>query len=197
MAETATPADLKGVLDGLQETADEADCRVSVDDVLAHLGRRSFGILLLLPAIIAFTPAGGIPGLPSAMAAFVILIAGQVLFARDSLWLPGFVARRTVKADTLKRAVKILSPVAKVIDKLLKPRLQALTEEPYIRASAALCILVSLTIPPLEILPLAGSASWAAIGAFALALIAHDGLLAVLAAAFTAGAAYLVVSLLL
>ena len=75
---------------------------------------------------------------------------------------------------------------------MVKPRVTWLATGGADRALAAACMLVALTIPPLEIVPFAGSFSWAAIAAFGLALMAHDGVLAMIALAFSGGAGYLV-----
>ena len=50
--------------------------RVSVDDVVHAVGRRSFGPLLLVAGIITLTPIiGDIPGMPTLMAALVLLVS--------------------------------------------------------------------------------------------------------------------------
>lgn len=54
--------------------------------------------------------------------------------------------------------------------------------------AAGLCILLALTVPPLELLPFATTAPMAAIAAFGLALLVRDGLLMVIAT-LLAGAA--------
>jgi len=50
-----------------------------------------------------------------------------------------------------------------------------------IRLSAVACILLALTVPPLELLPFASSAPMAAIAMFGLALLVHDGALMIAA----------------
>lgn len=57
---------------------------------------------------------------------------------------------------------------------------------------ALVCILIALTVPPLELVPFIDMPLWAALAAFALALVAHDGLLAIAAFILTAIGAGLV-----
>lgn len=85
-----------------------------------------------------------------------------------------------------------MRPVARFVDKLIKPRLSWLTKPPFVQLAAAVCILVALTVPPLEVVPFGGTVSWAAIAAFGLALISHDGLLTLIAAGFAGGAAFVI-----
>ena len=188
---------LETLLDEITEAAEASEGRLTVGELLDRIGHRSFGPLLLLPALIAFTPLGAIPTLPSVMAMMVVIIAVQLLIGLDHFWLPRVLLRRSIAPQRLEKSVKWLRPTAHFIDRLIRPRLTWLTHEPFVHVAAFLCILVALTVPPLEIVPFAGTFSWAAIGIFGLALIAHDGVLALLAFGFSIGAAWVVYQTLL
>ena len=188
---------LETLLDEITEAAEASEGRLTVGELLDRIGHRSFGPLLLLPALIAFTPLGAIPTLPSVMAMMVVIIAVQLLIGLDHFWLPRVLLRRSIAPQRLEKSVKWLRPTAHFIDRLIRPRLTWLTHEPFVHVAALLCILVALTVPPLEIVPFAGTFSWAAIGIFGLALIAHDGVLALLAFGFSIGAAWVVYQTLL
>lgn len=191
MSERTEPSNLEGMLEGLSRASDGSG-PVSVGEILDALGRRSFGPFLLVPALIAFTPLGGIPGLPTVLAVVVIVVAGQLLFGMKRFWLPGIMLRRSIERRRLRSSIGYLRPVARAVDKVIRPRLAWLTREPFVHVAAGLCVLVALTVPPLELVPFAGAVSWAAIGALGLALIAHDGILALIALGFSIGAAYFV-----
>lgn len=197
MAGDRQASTLEGLIDELAAAAEEASGEVSVADVMDKVGQRSFGPLLLVPALVALTPLGGIPGLPTALAVFVVIVAGQLLAGRHGFWLPQVLMRRSVKPDKLKTSVSYARPVARIVDKVLSARLDWLTRAPFIHIAAGVCILVALTVPPMEVVPFAGTVSWVAIAAFGLALIAHDGLVMLIASAFAAGAGYLVVTTLM
>ncbi|WP_274425545.1 exopolysaccharide biosynthesis protein [Chelativorans sp. YIM 93263] len=192
----AQPESLGQLLDRLAE-ADGSGGNVSVDNLLDEVGHRSFGPLLLVLALVAFTPLGGIPGIPTVLAGTTILIAAQLVIGRNRFWIPGFVVRRSIDQGKLKTTIGYVRPVARFVDKLINPRLSWLTRPPFLRPAAAICIIVALTIPPLEVVPFGGTISWAAIAAFGLALIAHDGVLTLIAAAFAGGAAYVIATTLL
>ena len=179
---------LQQVLDRIRN-AGEGET-VSVDDVLQSIGPRSFGALLLAPAIIIITPLSGIPGLPSIGAAIIALIAAQMLLGRKHFWLPRFLRCRSVPRERLDKAVAWLVPAARMIDRLVGPRLSFLTEGPFAYLIGLLCLLLALLMPPLEIVPLSNSLTATAIALFGLALVARDGLLAILATLFMAGAIY-------
>ena len=168
------------ILDQLDQLASEED-RVTLGDAIEAFGNRSYGPFLLVPALIEVSPIGGIPGLPTVLAAIIALFAVQMLFGREHLWLPGFLKRRGAEADKVKKAARKLRGVARWADRWFHGRLPILTSGPFVHVAAALCILLAATVPPLELLPFASTAPMAAIAAFGLALLVRDGVLMIVA----------------
>lgn len=152
-------------------------------------GSRSHGPFLLVPALIEVSPIGGIPGLPTALAATIALFAAQLVIGRKHLWLPGFIARRKFKADKVRKGADKLRGVARFLDRWFHGRLPALTKGPFVRAAGVVVILLCLTVPPLELLPFASTAPMAAIAAFGLAMMVRDGVLMLAAFALSGVAA--------
>lgn len=158
--------------------------RISLGSILKLAGRRSFGPLLVVAGLVAIF--GDIPSVPTLTGVFVMLIAGQLVLHRDHFWLPHWLLRRSVSRDRLRKALKLLRRPARFVDRHLHPRLSALTRTVGTRVMAAVCLLIALTMPAMEILPILGNIAGAAFIAFGLSLIAHDGLLALAGFAFTA-----------
>jgi hypothetical protein len=176
---------LESLLDKLEGAAGESE-EITIRDIRNAIGRRSFAPLLLAASIIGFTPLGGVPGIPTTLAIIIVAIAGQMLAGQTSLWLPDIILRRTISCEKLKKAVSKLRPVARTIDKVIRPRLAWLTERPASYVIAFACILLAFTVPPFEFIPFIDIPLWGAIVAFSLALVAHDGLLAIIAFGLTA-----------
>ena len=153
-----------------------------------HCRSRSYGPFLLIPALIDISPVGGIPGLPTALGLIIIIVAAQMLFGRKHLWLPGFIERRSISAEKACRSTKKLRGLAKWLDRWFHGRLPYFTKGPFVRGAAIFCILLALTVPPLELLPFATTAPMAAIAAFGLALLVRDGLLMIIATALALAA---------
>ncbi len=177
MAETEQHRTLDDILSELDRCADERHPKVSVENIMDAIGRRSFGPLLLLAGLLGMTPVAAIPGAPSTIAIITLLVASQLLFGRKNFWLPGFLLRLSVKSDKLKKTVKVARKPARVADRLVKPRLQALTGKIADRFVAVVCIVLALMTPPLELLPFVAFFPSAAIATFGLGLISRDGLL--------------------
>ena len=172
------------MLDNLADAGEQGKQgeRVAVAEVMATVGQRSFGPLLLVPGLIVLSPIAGIPGVGSAAGVVVLLIAGQLLIGCDRFWLPKFIRKRTVERRRIEKSVKTLRPVARVVDKVLRPRLGFLTRRPFTYVVAATCVGLGLMLPVLDMVPFTSLVPASAITAFGLAIIAHDGALA--AAAF-------------
>ncbi|HYE44497.1 MAG TPA: exopolysaccharide biosynthesis protein [Caulobacter sp.] len=182
------PQTLEDLLGELDEAARGNGARVSVEEVLEAVGRRSFGPLLLVAGLLGMTPVSAVPSAPSVIAVTVILIAGQLLIGRQAIWLPRVLLERSVKAATLRKAVKMARKPARLVDRVVKPRLPALTGPAADRAVAGVCVLIAAAVPPLEFLPFVAFVPSLAIAIFGLALVGRDGLLVLIALLVSAGA---------
>lgn len=175
------------ILDMLRKTADAGE-KVSIGDVLDAVGDRSYGPALLIPALLEITPVGAIPGVPSFLALFIALVASQLLFDKDHLWLPQFIQKRAISGDKLHKAADKLGPFAVWLDRWFHGRMPRFVKQPWPRIAAAAVIVLCLLVPPLEIVPFASTAPMLAIAAFGLALLVSDGLLMLAALAISLAA---------
>lgn len=185
MSDGEQPSSLVEVLDRLEEAAREQS-DIALGAILEAVGRRSFGPLLLVAGLIALSPLSGIPGMPTTVGVLVLIIAVQLLARRDCFWLPQWIVKRTVSHDKLIKGVSWGRPVARFIDRLMRPRLTALTEGAGAYLIAVVSVMIAVTMPPLELLPFAATLAGAALATFGLSLIAHDGVVGLMALAFTA-----------
>ena len=187
----AENGDLADLMERIASLGDDAE-EVSVKDVKHEIGERSFGPALAIPAIIEITPIGGIPGLPTVIALLVAIIAAQILFDRDHLWLPGFLERRRMTGKTLAKSMRALRKPADWLDKVLKPRMGWVARDPTLRVMAGIVILLCCTVPPLELLPFASSIPMGAVALIGLGLMARDGLVMLIAAVLSSATFYFI-----
>lgn len=166
---------LTDLLDHIQHQTGSGDLKAG--DVVESLNSRGYGPLLLAPALLTALPTGGIPGVPSVTAILIILIAGQILMGSSTPWIPQYLANRSIKKQTFDEACDQAKPYTRQIDRYLKPRLRILTNETATRIVAGICIVLALTMPPLEFVPFAAIVPAFAILFFALGISAQDGLL--------------------
>ncbi|QDS91747.1 Exopolysaccharide synthesis, ExoD [Roseimaritima multifibrata] len=166
------------VLDQLDEAADQHD-PLTFGNVMDVLGQHSFAPVLLLIGFIMLVPGpADIPGVPVVLGLLVIVVASQIVMHRDHLWIPAWMERRQLKAKRARKMVSWLRKPAHWLDRITKPRLQWLVNHAGTTLIAVACILVAMATPILEFIPFSANLAGAAIAAFAIALMAKDGLVA-------------------
>jgi hypothetical protein len=176
---------LEELLDRIEQSAEDRD-QIDLKTIVEGVGRRSFGPLLLMAGFIMASPLSGIPGMPTSMSVLVLLIAIQLLVKRDYFWMPQWLLKRSVGRKKLDKAFKWLRPPARFFDRFLRPRLTFLVQDAGNYAVAVICVIIAAGMPAMELVPFSATIAGAALAIFGLALVADDGLLAVIAFALTA-----------
>ena len=174
-------------LDCLDTIAEDSET-VSLGSILDAFGTRSYGPMIMLPALIELTPVGAFPGVPSFLALTIMVVAFQKMIGRPRPWLPRLIADRSVSAAKLAKASDTLRPVAERMDTIFQRRLKFMTRAPFSQIASAMVILLCLTVPLLEVLPFASSVPMITIAAFGLAVLVRDGVAMIAALALSLGA---------
>lgn len=173
---------LAQLLDEIAKAEQQENRQVSLEDILSHIGRRSFGTVLLLAGIITMVPlVGDIPGVPTLMAIVVALTAVQLLFGREYFWFPSWLLKRSVSSDKLHKAIEWSRNPTRFIDRFLRQRMTMLARGKANYAIAVICLIIAATMPLMEVVPFSANGAGIALTAFGLALIARDGLLSLIA----------------
>lgn len=150
---------------------------ITLADLLNALGHRAFGVAMLVFALANLLIAN-IPGISTVLGLPLILISTQMVMGHTKPWLPKRLAERAFKRVTFERMIKRSVKVLRSIEKLIKPRLLALSEhkaERYLGAIAcAMSVVLALPIVFGNWLPAWGLAF------IALGMIERDGLFIIL-----------------
>jgi hypothetical protein len=150
---------------------------VSLDELLATMGRASIAFAILILSLPALTPIPGPFGF--VFGSCLALVSLQILAGYNRIWLPGFLGRRQISAGTIDLIVRYTGPLVSRIERRLKrnrmrrlagPRAQALLGLPVL----LLAIAVALPIPFGNFLPVG------ALVMIALGLMERDGLVTML-----------------
>ena len=148
--------------------------RLTVGDVVARLGERSFGMLYLLLGLVSFVPS--IPGFGLILGIALMLVSAQMILGRQQPWLPGIVIRAGTRRKNVGRISRRLARWLRWLENLARPRLEVVLGPTAERAIGIavffLAFLISLPIPFFGNTPPA-----AAVMVFALGLIERDGLM--------------------
>ncbi len=180
MARAQDPGNLTSVMDRLIEGTGAE--HLSFGQILKIFGRRAYGPSLLVPGLLALGPTGAIPGMSILTGAIIGLISLQLVARRSSPWLPARLMRATISRSRLQSAIAKARPVTERIDSWIKPRLLFLSEAPFDRVIALLCLLMALLMFPFAALPFAVAMPAASICLLALGLMSEDGLLILIGA---------------
>jgi len=178
---------LNSILDQL-ESQSESGQQLSVEGILDAFEGRTFGPLVLALGLIAITPLGAIPTVPTLTAVLLLGVVGQALAGLRHPWVPRHLRERALSEERVKRGIRRARPWARRIDKLIKPRLAVLTDGPMRYVLGVLSLPLALTMPPLELVPFAVFIPATGVVMLGLAQTAKDGLLAILAVLFSLAA---------
>lgn len=170
---------------GAANTSDQDN--LTVQEMLDSVGPRSFGAILLVPALILVSPLSIIPLMPTFGGLIILTIATQAFFGRRHLWLPKFLANRTLSRDRRSRAVSYLRRPATWLDNHSRNRLTFLTRPPLDRIAVLSVMSVSATWPFLEIVPMFTSISAGGVALVGFALMVRDGIVLVAGLSVLAG----------
>lgn len=162
--------------------------RISVGDLLAVLGGRGHGLLLLILALPNLIPVP-LPGLSAVLGIPMMAISLQMMLGRAQPWIPPVVRRRAFARSQFAAMLDRSLPHLRRIERVLLARFPNLTKPPMMRVIGLACLvlaaLISLPIP-LTGIPLA-----LPIILLALGLIESDGACIIIGlAASTVAAVY-------
>jgi hypothetical protein len=116
------------------------DARVSIGWLIGELGERSFGLTLLVMAIVAL-----VPGVSTIVGLLIAWPAVQLILGHDTPTLPRAIARREIPVERLARVIDVVVPRLAWVERLVRPRWPTIFETTRRLAGAAM-LLVGLTL---------------------------------------------------
>ncbi|WP_421700515.1 exopolysaccharide biosynthesis protein [Ancylobacter sp.] len=118
-------------------TAHSAE-RIGVGEIVHALRNRAFGLSILLLGLPNCLPMP--PGLPVLCGILLCLVGGQMLLGRDELWLPRWLANRTLSRALLEKIVTGSLKLIRRFESYSRPRL------PYFSSPSARFVLGGLVV---------------------------------------------------
>jgi hypothetical protein len=100
--------------------------RVTFREILTELKHRAAGFTLLIFALPCCLPMP--PGIPTVCGIAIVIIALNLIAARQRLWLPNAIADKSLNRADLKRMVDRVTPLLERLEKVCKPRLPIVTD---------------------------------------------------------------------
>ena len=146
---------------------------ISLGDVLAQLGDRSFGLLLVVLGLGGWVPIWPL-GVATVFGVAIALVALQMVFGRPRPWLPTALTRRSIRRERLLAFVERVAPLLRRCESLAKPRLPALTNKGSERVLGFYILFLALMV--CVPLPMTNAGPALAVVIIAVGLIEKDGL---------------------
>lgn len=175
------------------EDATESD-EVRIGDILSEFGSASFPPVLLAVSLLLVSPLSGVPFFSSIAGVAIFLIASQGMIGRKHIWLPRRLKDWTLNTERSDRITARARRVATWLDRGTDARWTALVSPPASRVLYGICAVSGLFLPLLELIPLSSSLVGASVALVSTALLARDGLIAMLGLIVLCGAAMIPVA---
>ena len=145
--------------------------------LLGHLPRRSFGIIMLQLAVLAIAP-----GVAIVAGVLLVILACQVLAGRAAPFIPRFIANRKLPTRYLAPVLAGAAAVLQRVERVIHPRWGGMLVP--MRHVAAVAVILLCTLMVLAPIPFVSIVPALTVALIALAYLEEDGLL--LAAALVA-----------
>lgn len=153
--------------------AGDADGRARLGEMLDGLGKKGYGLVLLMLALPNLTPGPSLPGFSTVFGVPMVIVAAQMMAGRERVWLPRWLAGVEVPRKRLTAVIGHALPMIRRVERVLRPRWPELAGPDWAQLAGLACmimaVLLSLPIPIFSMLPAV------AVALVALGLLAHDG----------------------
>ena len=129
--------------DSVNGTGVDDDPFPELADIVALLGKRSFGIVLVLFGLPNLLP---IPGLPMLCGVIIGVVAFQMALGMENVVLPRWLGRRRVNRADLRRVLQRATPTLRWFEKVMQPRLHFLTSGQAQRLLGLVLLVLALAL---------------------------------------------------
>jgi len=169
------PEDIATLIDRIEERT--SGRTVTVGDLVAALGRRAFGPILIVASLIALLPTGIIPGMSFVTGAIMLLVCVQLLVGVSRIRIPGVLSRRGVERRQLLKSLRRLQHQRRILRRIVRPRWEIMFRPPFVNVVAAAGIVLSLSNFVLGPLPFGSFPAGIAFIIIGMGFTARDGVL--------------------
>lgn len=179
------PADRRRLSEVLAEiAAREGEVRLTVRELRDRLGRRAYGALLFVLALLNLLPLP--PGGGIVLALIVIMVSAQLTWGKATPYFPRRLSRRSFALADFKKVLERILPRIRAVERIMKPRLLWMQGPIAARAVGLVCLGLGFFL----LIPTPFGGNWPpalAIAVLALAYLAGDGLVMLLGLVLSVG----------
>lgn len=146
--------------------------RPTVGEMVDVLGRSGHGLVLILLAVPSFIP---VPGLPTGLVFGValMLVAVQMIRGQETVALPDWIRKQALPRSALVKTIETMDSWMSRLERLLRPRLHALTQGAALSIVGLLILIMGITL--LLPVPFGNQGPAFAVMVFAFGIMEKDG----------------------
>ena len=152
---TAPPEPRRTFSEVLEDLARGDGPKLTLREIVEAFGERGFGALILIVALISLFPWP--PGSKAILSVPVILLALELAFQRNRVWLPSWTLSRGLPRQTFAQALRRVMKPIRFVERLSKPRMPWLTGEIADVVTGLVCVflavMMALPVPFGDLLP--------------------------------------------
>ncbi len=148
------------------------DERVCLRDLFHNMSDRAFGPTLLICALPQALPLP-LVGISAILGIPLMLVSAQLLLGFSKPWLPGWIAKRSIKRTDFEKIISKVLPYLEKVERLIRPRWKFFTT-PQVERLLSLLLLVLAVVIALPI-PFGNMLPAIAIVVISLGMIEKDG----------------------
>lgn len=168
----------------IEDIGARGEPKLLLAELINGFGERGFGAMLLFLGLVSLV-IGAVPGTTTVLGVPILLIAIQLVFRRDQLWMPNWILKRSIDRATYRTAIgKIMKPLRKV-ERLSRPRLSIMSSDASEMLIGIACVVLCLIL----MLPITGGNMVPSliVAAFGFGLMQRDGAIIIAGWVGTAG----------
>jgi hypothetical protein len=190
---------LSSVLDKISdhvgaESSESSTHSITLGEILDVVGRRAYGPILLIVGLLSISPLTAVPGLTWLFALMTLLVALQMAVSSKKLWLPKQMLSAEFPERKVAGAVRRMRPLTKFLDRIVRPRLEFLAQQPWLILIALAAAAAALITFPLGFIPFAPLIPGIAVVLIGLGVTARDGVVLAIAISLLGVACYFLAS---
>lgn len=151
---------------------------ISLGNLVRSMHDRGFALLMMILVLPNCVPIPIPPGMSTVFSIPLLFLAVQMVAGREALWIPEGLKQKRISKSILQRALGIATPRLAKIERIMKPRFNALASVHSERLVGFIWLLlaISIAVP----LPMTNFLPGVGILISALGLLGRDGLVMLL-----------------
>ena len=154
---------------------DHPDYKITVHELVSIIGRRAFATIIITFSLFNVLPIAIIPGVSLITGIPITYVAIQLLMGRSYLWLPNYIAHKSLPASKIVTIINKAMPFFKKVEFILRPRLQFMFAKPGIFIFAVFLFVLSIIL--MLPVPFSNNILGGLLILMALSLLEYDGAL--------------------